>query len=395
MSKFNLDEFPKSETGKQMFHRVSPIYSDSYVAKWLYEVMGMELDDVKKRFAEMREQVFTSTVTWGIEYQEHKFSIEPDDSLSLEERRARLYRKKTNKFPLNPKRIEQYLKNAWGLNVEVDETVEPGYIDLSFENKGGYDIVSAIKDFVKIKPSHLSISLSLKLKENVNLYTGGIVLDSDIYRLSEAPLPDTGNTNLYMGLVTDDIPDGISVGMLSQADVPLVLGLAQSAMFNRIGPANFTPIGPEDLQLALRQYHGGYFDGDDIHRITSKSTMDFLHSGNYFGGVVFTEDGRITPSVACPADVHPAVAVFFTPKLKRIGCDMSDVDKMAEASYMPPTGCTSTKLNITAITELAADNIGPRAVLREATEPVDIGLILQVPSCRIAAWEGDYERKDE
>ncbi len=171
MSKFSLDNFPTSKTGKEMLHRVSPIYDNSYVAKWLYQVMGMELDEVKTLFAEMREQVFTTTVTWGIEYQEHKYSILPDDKLTLEERRARLYRKKIHKYPLNPKRIEIYFKDAWNMDVEVDETARPGYIDIDFASNRQFDIVSAVRDFIKLKPSHLSLYMhtSITGESSINI----------------------------------------------------------------------------------------------------------------------------------------------------------------------------------------------------------------------------------
>ena len=365
--------------------------------KHVQDGLSKEHEQLRLRLAKLADQLFIPTAgEEGISSWERVIGLIPRADADLEARRRAvllwLQSNQVSTVEFMRRLAARYYPP--GTDVTIKEHNSEYYFELE-GSRMPIDCGGLFDALEMYKPAHLGMLISFVLNGGTNLYMGGILSDVLTSGISTAPLPDEAHVPIYMGLVADDIPDGISVGMLSHADVPLVLGLAQSAMFNRIGPANFTPIGPEDLQLALRQYHGGYFDGDDIHRITSKSTMDFLHSGNYFGGVVFAEDGRITPSVACPADVHPAVAVFFTPKLKRIGCDMSDVDKMAEASYMPPTGCTSTKLNITAITELAADNIGPRAVLREATEPVDIGLILQVPSCRIAAWEGDYERKDE
>ena len=359
--------------------------------------LSKEHERLRLRLAKLADQLFIPTAgEEGISSWERVIGLIPRADADLEARRRAVLLWLQSNQVSTVEFMRRLAARYYPPGTEV--TIKEHNSEYYFELEGSrmpIDCDGLFDALEMYKPAHLGMLISFVMNGGTNLYMGGILSDVLTSGISTAPLPDEAHVPMYMGLVADDIPDGISVGMLSQADVSLMFGLAQSAMFNRIGPANFTPIGPEDLQLALRQYHGGYFGGDDIHRITSKSTMDFLHSGNYFGGVVFAEDGRITPSVACPADVHPAVAVFFTPKLKRIGCDMSDVDKMAEASYMPPTGCTSTKLNVTAITELAGDNIGPRAVLREASEPVDIGLILQVPSCRISAWEGDYERKDE
>lgn len=157
----DLDKFPTSETAKQMLRRVSPIYSNSYVAKWLYQVMGEEWDEARAIVESLREQAFTETVTWGIEYQEHKYSIPPDESLSLDERRARLIRKTQQKFPLNPGVMEQYLKNGWGITTDIDETVEEGYLQVTFPEELPASAEDMLKDLRRIKPSHLVLMLKL------------------------------------------------------------------------------------------------------------------------------------------------------------------------------------------------------------------------------------------
>ena len=45
MEKFDLENFPVSESAKNMIVSVSDgFYDNSYVGKWLYEVMGQEYD---------------------------------------------------------------------------------------------------------------------------------------------------------------------------------------------------------------------------------------------------------------------------------------------------------------------------------------------------------------
>lgn len=362
MSKFTLDNFPTSKTGKEMLHRVSPIYDNSYVAKWLYQVMGMELDEIKTFFAEMREQVFATTVTWGIEYQEHKFSIVPDDNLSLEERRARLYRKKVNKFPLNPKRIENYFKNAWDLEVNIDETAHPGYIDIEFDVRKDFNIVPAIKDFIKIKPSHLGIGLFSVLTGQADLFMGTLLQGNEYSSISMAPLPDQGYANIFMGAIADDTPDGLSVGMMVRDELPLCLGLTQSAMLKRIGPANFTPLEPWDLEIAFRQFRGIFATDMDVGRIGSREPISDGSVSNYASGFVSDTAGRFTPAMGHNVDVSNTLAVLCTPKLQRICCDMSDVDKMAELSFLPPSGCSSTALALAGIITEQDTNIQPAAL---------------------------------
>ena len=72
---FDLEKFPESCVSKRMISRVSPIYERSYVAKWLYEVMGREVDDAEIRFSELREQANPETATWALRYWEQRYGI--------------------------------------------------------------------------------------------------------------------------------------------------------------------------------------------------------------------------------------------------------------------------------------------------------------------------------
>lgn len=157
MSKIDLDKFPTSETAQRMIHRVSPIYANAYTVKWLYQVMGLELDDVWKIVNEMTAQAFTQTVTWGIEAQEYKYSITPDDTLTLEERRARLYRHKTLKFPISPGRIEKYINDAWNITADIDETRAPGIFFIRISQDKENHLRKMLSDLYDIKPSHLDM----------------------------------------------------------------------------------------------------------------------------------------------------------------------------------------------------------------------------------------------
>lgn len=159
MSDIDLDKFPISATAQRMLHRVSPIYSNAYVVKWLYEVMGRELDDAWKIVHEMPEQAFTQTVTWGIEAQEYKYSIKPDDSLSIEERRARLYRKRASGAAISPGWLENYIQNSWGILADIDETYAEGAFSVYIHQDVRHNLPKMIKDLRVIKPSHLAIGL--------------------------------------------------------------------------------------------------------------------------------------------------------------------------------------------------------------------------------------------
>ena len=166
MSDFNIEKFPTSPSARRMLSRVSPVYQRSYVAKWLFEVMGQEVDEMRRRFTELIEQRFPDTVTWGIEYLEHKYSIVPDDSLTLLERRARLKRKKRGGHPLSPWQFEQIIQDRFGIDIDVDETVEHGILHIrtnTNENIG--DPKPLYREIIRIKPSHLMVCMDTNAKD--------------------------------------------------------------------------------------------------------------------------------------------------------------------------------------------------------------------------------------
>ena len=63
----DLDNFPRSESAKKMLSYVTKGWYDrSYIGKWLYEVVGKELDEAGKLIEELPYQAFVETATWGL-----------------------------------------------------------------------------------------------------------------------------------------------------------------------------------------------------------------------------------------------------------------------------------------------------------------------------------------
>ena len=62
MEKFDLENFPVSESAKNMIASVSDgFYDNSYVGKWLYEVMGQEYDTAREIAEDILNQLFPET----------------------------------------------------------------------------------------------------------------------------------------------------------------------------------------------------------------------------------------------------------------------------------------------------------------------------------------------
>lgn len=163
--KFDLEQFPTSESAKRMLSYVTPeFYDNSYVGKWLYQVMGLEYDDARKLAEELQYQMFPETATWGLMYHEIKWGLPVRANLSYEERRQLIYQKRDYKAPMTPYRMETNLKNATGFDVFVADCHDSGIYNFQpthpnifkayFTGEGTLDSKSAHEMLAKLKQSH-------------------------------------------------------------------------------------------------------------------------------------------------------------------------------------------------------------------------------------------------
>ena len=153
----DLERFPTSPAAKRMMKTVSPVYDKSYVGKWIFQVMGMEVDEAWKFFEELRLQAFPETATWGIIYWEQRYHIPPDDNLTIEERRQRVIVKRGKRSPMNPVRIEQLTRDITQRQAVVTERNEEYVFFIAIlPGEAQVDYHELIKTVRSVKPSHLS-----------------------------------------------------------------------------------------------------------------------------------------------------------------------------------------------------------------------------------------------
>ena len=187
----DLDKFPISPTGKRMLSRVSPIYANAYVMKWLYQIMGAEMDTIWERLAELPEQAFTQTVTWGIDYQEDKYSIQHDYSMTIEERREQLRRRKPQKLPISPGIIERWVKESYGLDVDVDETTGAGIFTVTTAGTHPQEKRREMFwDLYRRKPSHLQMTANVSNKLSEELYYASAPTTHTTYEIRPMEITD-------------------------------------------------------------------------------------------------------------------------------------------------------------------------------------------------------------
>lgn len=128
VEKIDLENFPTSESAQNMLATVTPgFYDQSYVGKWLYQVMGLELDEAERLISEeLPLQFFPETATWGLMYHEVKWGLPVRDYLSYDERRKLIYEKRDQRAPMTPYRMESMLANVTGFWANICDIHDGG-----------------------------------------------------------------------------------------------------------------------------------------------------------------------------------------------------------------------------------------------------------------------------
>lgn len=195
-------------TGQRMLSRISPIYDESTFMKCFFQAIGVEWEKVRRYFLTLREQRFIHTVDWGIEYLEHKYSVVPDKTLTLEERRARLGLKSFKKYPLNPAVLEKFARDNFDLEVYLDES-DAGYIWMFVTNFTKAGFKGYMKHLLREKPAHLALSVLLYMTLYIGrerddglpkLYAGIVEMLTGHATIS-LPKPKNQRMNIYAGVV--------------------------------------------------------------------------------------------------------------------------------------------------------------------------------------------------
>lgn len=164
----DLENFPTSPSAQEMLGYVSEeFYAKSYVAKWLYQVMGLEWDEVWTIIESLPEQAFPETATWGLMYHEMKYGLPVRESLTDAERRRLIYQHRDLKKPMNPWGMEQIIQSLTGLTAHVKDSNDDSDIPANtfvLELEVGYsgaDLTAAIKKIKMAKQSHVSFKIRL------------------------------------------------------------------------------------------------------------------------------------------------------------------------------------------------------------------------------------------
>lgn len=131
----DLEHFPTSPGAQRMIACVTAgFYDRSYVGKWLYQVMGTELDEMHEMIEGLTAQYFPETATWGLALHEIQWGLPVRENLTFEERRSLIYQKRDSRIAMTPYQMEAYLVNATGFAVRIYDANDPGEYGFRFSH---------------------------------------------------------------------------------------------------------------------------------------------------------------------------------------------------------------------------------------------------------------------
>ena len=180
----DLENFPNSEAAKRMLsYLTAHWYDKSYVGKWVFEVMGREIDDIKAIIDTLPEEMTYQTATWALKYHEIKYGLQVQEDLTDEQRRALIWQKKLeNKSPMSPWRMEQILKAYTGEDTcGIHDCNDAGWEDYfshpnifiaQVDSNAEVDLSALKKRLDSIKQSHTVYELEITSDVGILLTVG-------------------------------------------------------------------------------------------------------------------------------------------------------------------------------------------------------------------------------
>ncbi|WOC33642.1 putative phage tail protein [Caproicibacterium argilliputei] len=151
-----MDEILTSPAARRIVPQLSPVYGDAYVALWLFNAIGQEIDNMDLHTQELPLQALPQTATWGIPFWEEDYGIARNDNLPMEERRREVLSRIRTRAPMNPQWIKTVLQTLTGTSVQITENISKNRFEVIFGNVLENAVKGRVRDKLEeIKPAHL------------------------------------------------------------------------------------------------------------------------------------------------------------------------------------------------------------------------------------------------
>lgn len=184
MPKPELDIIHSTEAETFLRSVTKGFYNQSFIGLWIYEVIGREWDELRKWSDGMHTEIHPQTCTWSIAVWEWVYGFEPDESLTLEERRRRILSKVFSIRPINLEALRRGISAVSGAEAEVKDFVAPYRFSVMLNTTDNPIPMEHILRYIcETKPAHLSVAsvkVMFPIIENTLHIGGGAGVDSTL-----------------------------------------------------------------------------------------------------------------------------------------------------------------------------------------------------------------------
>jgi len=149
-----------NDLSRRMVKMVSPIYQESYIGLWLFEVIGREYEDMRQIVDEYMAQLNPETATWGLELWERRYGIITDFALSYAQRRELLATQTSQNGPFLAKHAVAIAESITERIAWMDDNTGP-YMSTLWLQTDTDDLDKIVAELNRRKPAHWTIEIKI------------------------------------------------------------------------------------------------------------------------------------------------------------------------------------------------------------------------------------------
>lgn len=159
-----------SDSARRIYNNVSPIYGSSYVALWMFQVIGLELDRMMGYFEDIPNQLNPATATWLLPAWEERYGITPGADWTIQRRRDAVVSKRKFNAPITPVKLGDMLSSLSGVLVEVIENTGKNKFSVYVRDNLPAEKFAGAKEFTdEAKPAHLIYDIEIAARNDVDI----------------------------------------------------------------------------------------------------------------------------------------------------------------------------------------------------------------------------------
>lgn len=132
-----MDEILTSPEARNIVGQVSPIYGAAFVALWLFQVIGCQLDDIEAWSRAFQAETVPQTATWSLDYWEENYGIPRNPNMTDSQRRARIISRIRDRAPMSPAKLARYITDVSGYECEIIENTGKNRFTLIRRDQSG------------------------------------------------------------------------------------------------------------------------------------------------------------------------------------------------------------------------------------------------------------------